>query len=79
MTKAYDEINPVAAFDGDISGYISTSFVVFRNAKLHGHDGHAANRSIIDRHSVKGRVVGVLYELPRDSSECDWIRGDLRS
>lgn len=59
MAKAYDEFNPVAAFDGDISGYISTSFVVFRNAKLHGHDGHAVNRSIIDRHYLKGRFVGV--------------------
>ena len=56
MTKAYDEFNPVAAFDGDISGYVSTSFVVFRNAKLHGDDCHAVNSSIgVDGHYLKGR------------------------
>ena len=59
MTKAYDEFNPVAAVDGDISGYISTSFVVFRNAKLHGDDCHAVNSSSIDRHSLsEGSQVG---------------------
>lgn len=36
LKKAYDELNPVASFDGDIGGYISTSFVVLRDAKLHG-------------------------------------------
>lgn len=37
LKMAYDEFNPVATFEGDIGGCISTSFVVFRDAKLHGN------------------------------------------
>ena len=38
VRRAYDEINPVAAIEGEVGGYISTGFVVFRDAKVHGED-----------------------------------------
>ena len=39
MRKAYNEINPVAAFRGEVDSYFSTSFVMFRDVKLfHSED-----------------------------------------
>lgn len=43
---AYDEIDPVAAFRGDVCCYIFTSFVVLRDAKLHGEHFHAKDNNI---------------------------------
>ena len=36
MSWAYNEIDPVAAFGGDVCCQISTSFVLFKDAKFHG-------------------------------------------
>ena len=36
MRKAYDEFDPVTAFEGDVGGYISASFVAFKDADIHG-------------------------------------------
>ena len=47
MSWAYNEIDPVAALGGDVCCQISTSFVLFKDAKFHGlNDYHPINDNL---------------------------------
>ena len=44
MERTYDVIDPVATFADDVGSYISTRFIMFRDAKFHSDDDCARKK-----------------------------------